>query len=56
MTSSDRRRFLVGVLVGNPAFPARTLAELVVHVKAHPGEVDVASYSAGTLSQVLACC
>jgi tripartite-type tricarboxylate transporter receptor subunit TctC len=41
------------VLVGNPAVPAKTLAELVGYVKANPGKVNVASYSAGTLSHVL---
>jgi len=41
------------VLVGNPSLPANNLAELVAHVKAHPGQVNVASYSPGTLSHVL---
>ena len=41
------------VLVGNPSFPASNLAELVAYVKAHPGKVNVASYSPGTLSHVL---
>lgn len=41
------------VLVGNPSFPAKTLAELIAYVKANPGKVNVASYSAGTLSHVL---
>jgi len=41
------------VLVGHPIFPAKNLAELVAYVKAHPGKVNVASYSAGTLSHVL---
>ncbi|WP_088285124.1 tripartite tricarboxylate transporter substrate binding protein [Ideonella sp. A 288] len=41
------------VLVANPAFPARNLAELVAHAKANPGKLNVASYSAGTLSHVL---
>lgn len=41
------------VLVANPSFPARTLAELIAHVQAHPGQVNVASYSPGTLSHVL---
>ena len=41
------------VLVGNPAFPAKNLAELIAYVKANPGKVNVASYSAGTLSHVL---
>ena len=41
------------VLVGNPSVPARTLPELVAHVKANPGKVNYASYTAGTLSHVL---
>ncbi|MFO1288303.1 MAG: tripartite tricarboxylate transporter substrate-binding protein [Rubrivivax sp.] len=41
------------VLVANPSFPASNLAELIAYVKAHPGKVNVASYSAGTLSHVL---
>jgi len=41
------------VLVGNPAFPASNLKELIAYVKANPGKVNVASYSAGTLSHVL---
>lgn len=41
------------VLVANPSFPARNLAELVAYAKARPGEVNYASYSAGTLSHVL---
>lgn len=41
------------VLVAHPGFPARNLAELIAHAKAHPGTLNVASYSAGTLSHVL---
>jgi len=41
------------VLVANPAFPANNLAELIAYAKANPGKLDVASYSAGTLSHVL---
>lgn len=41
------------VLVGHPSFPAKNLAELIAYVKAHPGQVNVASYSPGTLSHVL---
>ncbi|NRF67218.1 tripartite tricarboxylate transporter substrate binding protein [Aquincola sp. S2] len=41
------------VLVGNPAVPAKTLPELVAYVKGNPGKVNVASYTAGTLSHVL---
>src|SRR5574339_424529 len=36
------------VLVGNPNFPAKNLKELIAYVKANPGKVNVASYSAGT--------
>jgi len=41
------------VLVGNPSFPANNLKELIAYVKANPGKVNYASYSAGTLSHVL---
>lgn len=41
------------VLVGNPALPPKTLAELVAYVKANPGKVNIASYSPGTLSHVM---
>jgi tripartite-type tricarboxylate transporter receptor subunit TctC len=41
------------VLVGNPSFPAKTLTELIAHVKANPGKVSYASYSPGSLSHVL---
>jgi tripartite-type tricarboxylate transporter receptor subunit TctC len=41
------------VLVGHPSLPAKNLAELVAYVKARSGKVNVASYSAGTLSHVL---
>ncbi|MDM0113507.1 tripartite tricarboxylate transporter substrate binding protein [Variovorax sp. J22R133] len=41
------------VMVGNPSVPAKTLAELVAYVKANPGKVSYASYSAGTVSHVM---
>lgn len=41
------------VLVGNPSLPAKNLAELITWVKARPGQVNIASYSPGTLSHVL---
>jgi len=41
------------VLVGNAALPAKTLPELIAYVKAHPGSINVASYSAGTRSHVM---
>ncbi|MDM0028287.1 Bug family tripartite tricarboxylate transporter substrate binding protein [Variovorax saccharolyticus] len=41
------------VLVGNPSLPARNLIELMAHVKANPGKISYASYSAGTMSHVM---
>jgi len=41
------------VLVGNPALPPKTVAEMVSYVKANPGKVNFASYSPGTLSHVM---
>jgi tripartite-type tricarboxylate transporter receptor subunit TctC len=41
------------VLVGHAGVPAKTLPELLNHVKANPGKVNYASYSAGTSSHVL---
>jgi tripartite-type tricarboxylate transporter receptor subunit TctC len=41
------------VMVGNPALPAKTLAEVIAYVKANPGKVSYASYSAGTVSHVM---
>jgi tripartite-type tricarboxylate transporter receptor subunit TctC len=41
------------VLVGNATLPARNMAEMVAYVKAHPGKVNFASYTPGTLSHVL---
>ena len=41
------------VLVTHPSVPARTLADLVQWVKAHPGKVSYASFSPGTPSQFL---
>ncbi len=41
------------VLVGSTTLAARNLPELLAHVKADPGKVNVASYSAGTLSHVM---
>lgn len=40
------------VLVGHPSVPARTVPELVSYVKANPGKVSYASYSAGTVAHV----
>ena len=41
------------VMVGNNALPAKTVPELIAHVKANPGKVNFASYTAGTLSHVM---
>ncbi len=41
------------VMVGNNALPAKTLSEVVAHVKANPGKVNFASYTAGTLAHVM---
>ena len=41
------------VMVGNVSLPAKTLPELIGYVKAHPGQVNFASYTAGTLSHVM---
>ena len=38
------------VLVGAPSLPAKDFKELVTYVKAHPGTLSFASYSAGTAS------
>jgi len=40
-------------MVGNPAVPAKNLAEVIAYVKANPGKVSYASYSAGTVSHVM---
>jgi tripartite-type tricarboxylate transporter receptor subunit TctC len=37
-----------GVLVVHPAFPARTVAELVAHLKQNPGRIDYASSGNGS--------
>ncbi|WP_280156388.1 tripartite tricarboxylate transporter substrate binding protein [Piscinibacter sp. XHJ-5] len=41
------------VMVGNPTVPAKNLAEVIAYVKANPGKVSYASYSAGTVSHVM---
>jgi len=41
------------VMVGNPQLPAKTLPEVVAYVKANPGKVNFASYTAGTISHVM---
>ena len=42
------------VMVVNPNFPAKSLGELIAYAKAHPRELGIASYGAGTISQVAA--
>lgn len=41
------------VMVGNPALPAKNVAELVTYAKANPGKLSYASYSAGTVSHTM---
>ncbi|MGJ7512038.1 Bug family tripartite tricarboxylate transporter substrate binding protein [Variovorax sp. GT1P44] len=41
------------VMVGTPSLPAKNLAQVVAYVKANPGKVSYASYSAGTVSHVM---
>ena len=41
------------VMVGTPSFPATTLADVVAYAKANPGEVNYASYTAGTMSHIM---
>ncbi len=40
------------VMVANPAFPARTVAELIAYAKANPGRISVGSFGAGSTSHV----
>jgi tripartite-type tricarboxylate transporter receptor subunit TctC len=40
------------VLVVNPAFPAKTLPELIAYAKQHPGEINYASSGVGTVVHV----
>jgi tripartite-type tricarboxylate transporter receptor subunit TctC len=42
------------VMVVNAAFPAKTLSEFILYAKANPGKISIASYGAGTISQVAA--
>jgi len=41
----------VMLFIAAPQFPAKTAKDAIAYVKAHPGEVSYASYSAGTASQ-----
>jgi len=40
------------VLVLTPAFPAKTIADLIAYAKANPGKINVASTGNGSLSQL----
>ena len=41
------------LLVGHPGLPAKTLPELVSHIKANPGKLDYANYGIGTRGQTI---
>jgi tripartite-type tricarboxylate transporter receptor subunit TctC len=41
------------VFVGNTTLPAKNVPEVVAYVKANPGKVSYASYSAGTISHTM---
>ena len=41
------------VFVGNASLPAKNVAEVISYVKANPGKVSYASYSAGTISHTV---
>jgi tripartite-type tricarboxylate transporter receptor subunit TctC len=41
------------VLVGSPSLPASNLKDVIAYVKAHPGKVNYASYSTGTMSHTM---
>jgi tripartite-type tricarboxylate transporter receptor subunit TctC len=40
------------VLLANPGFPPKTVAELVAYAKANPGKVSIGSFGTGTTSHV----
>ena len=40
------------VVVANPSFPARTVAELIAYAKANPGKISLASFGTGSTSHV----
>jgi tripartite-type tricarboxylate transporter receptor subunit TctC len=40
------------VMVANPSLPAKSVGELIVHAKANPGKVSIASFGTGTTSHV----
>jgi len=41
------------ILVGNPALPAKNLAELVTYIKANPGKIDYANFGIGMRGQTI---
>ena len=40
------------VLLANPAFPPKTVAEVIAYAKANPGKVSIGSFGVGTTSHV----
>jgi tripartite-type tricarboxylate transporter receptor subunit TctC len=40
------------VVVVNPTFPVSSVPELIAYVKAHPGQISLASFGTGTISHV----
>jgi len=40
------------VIAAHPSLPATTVAELIAHAKANPGQINVASYGTGTTSHL----
>jgi tripartite-type tricarboxylate transporter receptor subunit TctC len=40
------------VLEANPSVPAKTVSELIAHAKAHPGQINMASWGTGTPSHI----
>jgi tripartite-type tricarboxylate transporter receptor subunit TctC len=41
------------VLVVNPAVPATSVPEFIAYIKAHPGQISLASFGTGTVSHVV---
>ncbi|MGO4332748.1 Bug family tripartite tricarboxylate transporter substrate binding protein [Cupriavidus sp. 2TAF22] len=41
------------IFVGNPALPAKNLAELVTYIKANPGKIDYANFGIGLRGQTI---
>src|SRR5208282_1212671 len=40
------------IMVVNPSFPAKTVAEFIAYAKAYPGKINMASTGTGILSHV----